>query len=81
VVEFPPRPDPVGIVDAVDTAPVGVMKCTAVFDSVWTSSGRLDLAGFEFHGVALGESEFVAVKAQEYFELIIQTARHSISTT
>jgi hypothetical protein len=62
-------------------APLGVMKRETVLDSVWASSGRLDLVGFELHGVAVGEPEFIAVDAQECFEFVIRTARHPFSST
>ena len=70
-----------GIVEAVDAAPLGSVQCETVFDSVWASLSPLDLAGYEFHRIGFGESEFVAVKAQERFEFVIRTARHPIPST
>src|SRR5438128_1394354 len=83
--------------DAYDRIPVEVRSCArcryhkcgvprgyagkAVFDSVWTTSARFDLARFEFHNVAHGEPEFVAIEAQERFELVVRATCHPISTT
>ena len=68
-----------GVVDAVDAPPVGVMKGKPIFNSVWTSSGRSHPSGFEFHGVTFREREFVAVEAQERFEFVIRPTPHPIS--
>ena len=81
VIEFRPRAHPVGIIDTIDAASLRIMKCKAIFDAVWTTSAWHDPAYFEFDGITFGEPEFLAIEAQERFELMVRAARHPISTT
>jgi hypothetical protein len=37
VIELPPSSSPVGVVDTIDAATLGVMKRKAVLDPVWTT--------------------------------------------
>jgi hypothetical protein len=48
------------------------MKRKAIFDAVWTTPAWLDPAYFEFDGITFGEPEFLAIEAQERFELIVR---------
>ena len=69
------------IIDTIDAASLRIMKRKAIFDAVGTTSAWLDLAYFEFDGITFGEPEFLAIEAQERFELIVRATRHPISTT
>jgi hypothetical protein len=67
VVEFDAPAGLMGVVDAINSFRVPVVKREAVFDAAWPVFGARDTARFVFDDIAFGEIEFLSVQAQERF--------------